>query len=354
MTPYDSLPDHAFWRLAVAERDPFDANALWTPKFEIQPNTPVATYGSCFAQNIGRYLLDCGFHWLRTESPPFSLSKEKAKKFYYEVFSARTGNIYTTTLLHQWVSWATDETEIPEEVWEQDGRFYDPFRPVIEPNGFASNEEAISSRNFTVHAFRRSIEEAEVLVFTLGLTERWYDKFHGFEYPICPGVAAGCFNRERHLFANDRFGAVKHHLESAVKLMRGINPALKILLTVSPVPLTATQSGHHVVVANMKSKSVLRAVAADLAEEHTFIDYFPSYEIISSPAFRGIFFGPNQRTVTRHGIAFVMKQFSAGLNQKANQTSGAGKSIGNDLSDERQPTRDRCEEELLNAFGSHR
>jgi hypothetical protein len=43
-------------------------------------------------------------------------------------------------------------------VWEKDGRFYDPFRPNIEPDGFASAEEMENSRQACIRAFREGVD----------------------------------------------------------------------------------------------------------------------------------------------------------------------------------------------------
>ena len=37
-------------------RDPLEINRLWDPKFNIRPHKRVVTFGSCFAQHIGRAL----------------------------------------------------------------------------------------------------------------------------------------------------------------------------------------------------------------------------------------------------------------------------------------------------------
>ena len=82
------------------------------------------------------------------------MSDESALEYNYGIFTARTGNIYTVSLLKQWSGWALGVKEPPTEVWEKDGRYYDPFRPNIEPNGFASEKEVLSSREITIDAFR--------------------------------------------------------------------------------------------------------------------------------------------------------------------------------------------------------
>ncbi|RAH96836.1 GSCFA family protein [Acuticoccus sediminis] len=363
--PYKTLPEEAFWAPAVAKRHPLDIQRLWTPKFNITHQTPIVTFGSCFAQHIGRAMAARGYAWTSTEPTPKGLSPENAIKFNYDIFSARTANIYTTSLLEQWVSWGTGATEAPDVAWEtSEGRFLDPFRPLIEPGGFESRDEMLASRAVTITAFGEAIRKARVFVFTLGLTESWYDT-DGYEYPMCPGTVGGNFDPARHKFRNQRYPEIRRALRTAIKMMETTNPGLHFLLTVSPVPLTATNSGEHVLVATTHSKSILRAVAGETAETLENVDYFPSYEIITSPAFRGSAFEPNMRSVNMHGVTHVMDCFFADL-QNAFPESGSIAVRGGRRSaarkakfashgansDEPQSASDlACEEELLDAFG---
>jgi hypothetical protein len=82
-------------------------------------------------------------------------------------------------------------------------------------------------------------------------------------------------------------------------------------------------SGRHVLVATMMSKSILRAVCAKLTEKRPFADYFPSYEIISAPPFRGRFFEDNLRSVTPEGVALVMQTFFEGLSDGSGTATSA-------------------------------
>lgn len=70
MNPYQSLPPRSFWRSAVAEPDMLAIGELWTPKFTIGADDPILTAGSCFAQHIGRALLEHGMNWHDAEPPP--------------------------------------------------------------------------------------------------------------------------------------------------------------------------------------------------------------------------------------------------------------------------------------------
>jgi hypothetical protein len=194
-----------------------------------------------------------------------------------------------------------------------------------------------------------------MFVFTLGLTESWWQKGEGegdlaHEYAMCPGTVAGTFDAEQHLFVNKDYETVR-----AIRVMRSVKPGLKFLLTVSPVPLTATNSGNHVLLATMQSKSILRSVASAVADSRKGVDYFPSHEIINSAPFRGTFFEQNMRSVNQHGVDHVMRTFFNGLAAAATGTSAApapqrsatqapvqgGSEKTDDLA---------CEEELLAAF----
>ena len=104
--------------------------------------------------------------------------------------------------------------------------------------------------------------------------------------------------------------------------MQAYNPDLRFLVTVSPVPLTATATDEHVLVATTYSKSVLRSVAGALAMEFADIDYVPSYEIIASPWSKGAFYESNLRTVTAEGVSSVMRVFFAEHGMGADAIAG--------------------------------
>lgn len=307
--PYESLPEDRFWRTAVAERDPMAISGLWQPKLRISHRTRIVTAGSCFAQHFAKALVARRYRWQDHEPGPPGLTPQQRLDYHYGTFSFRTGNIYTPRMLHQWLVWALTDTPPPTEVWERDGRYYDPFRPGVEPGGFKSPEEVQASRRDTLAAIRSAVAAAQVFVFTLGLTEAWQNGASGVEYAVCPGTVAGEFDKRRHRFVNHGFAELMTDMRAVLALLRAANPRLGLLLTVSPVPLTATASGQHVLLATSHSKSVLRAVAGELAATEPPVDYFPSYEIITQPAYRGRFYAPNLRSVLAEGVDHVMRCF---------------------------------------------
>lgn len=314
-TPYSVLPPTAFWRTGVAEAGIYGLSGLWTSKWSLPVDARFATFGSCFAQHISRALRARRMGWIDGEPAPGGLPAELAAAFNYGVFSARTANIYTAAQLRLLLELAAGDADATApEIWaDADGRFRDSLRPAIEPKGFASRDEALASRRSMLRGLRRAVEGADVLVFTLGLTEGWESTATGQPYAACPGTLGGQFDDRAHRFVNHRAAAIRRDLDAALALLHRLNPAIHLLLTVSPVPLTATASGGHVLVATTHSKSVLRGVAGEMAEDHPRVDYFPSYEIIMGAPARMGFFEPNLRSVALPGVEVVMGHFFSGL-----------------------------------------
>ena len=351
--PYSSLPDSAFWRTGAALADPMDIRGLWHPKADIAKTTRIVTAGSCFAQHIGRAFRERGYAWFDAEAAPGTPEVQKA--FHYGTFSFRTGNIYTTQMLLQWVRWTTGLSPVPDLFWQEGERFFDPFRPAVEPGGFASLSEARASRQATLAAIRQAIRRGQLFVFTLGLTECWRDAETGLEYAVCPGTVAGSFDPDRHRFHNMTYPEVMTALKKAITILRRINRNMRFLLTVSPVPLTATAGGQHVITATTQSKSVLRAVAGEMAAQNDYIDYFPSYEIITSPVYGGRFYAANRRSVEAEGVDHVMRCFFHDLDTAFGRVPAAASprpAIAPDAEEDApDPAAElRCEEEMLAAF----
>jgi len=314
--PYQDMSAKAFWRTAVAAKDAREIAGLWDPKRPYARHERIATFGSCFAQHFSRALAAQNYNWHDAEPPALPLAPEAARERNYGIFSARTGNIYTAAALRQWIDWALAKQAPPDEVWESNGRYFDPFRPAIEPAGFASAQELFASRELTLRALREIIFQSDHFVFTLGLTEAWISRAGRYVYAMCPGTSAGEFDATKHAFKNFIHAEILADMQHVVEALRSANERIGVLLTVSPVPLTATASGQHVITATTYSKSALRSVAGQLADSMPCVDYFPSYEIITATPFHGRYFARNLRSVTPEGVQTVMQSFFACLDGK--------------------------------------
>lgn len=311
MNPYENISTSAFWKTAVGLVAPSAISGLSKPKQKIARSEPIGTAGSCFAQHVARELRERGYNLVDVEPPPPILPPERHSEFGFGLFSARYGNIYTAVQLKQLILRATKRFVAVEQVWETDGRFYDPFRPTIEPNGFASAAEVLADQESHLYYLRRLFRQISVFVFTLGLTEAWRSKKDGAVYPLCPGAKPGVgrFDETKYEFVNFNFHEIYRDVTFSFQLLKRLNRRLRFVITVSPVPLTATASGEHVLTATEYSKSVLRAVAGQVAHERDDTSYFPSYEMITAHPFRGKFFEANMRSISADGIAFVMDTF---------------------------------------------
>ena len=345
--PYIDLEPRAFWRSAVAEATSASAG-VYRKKFDIDHSARIATAGSCFAQHIGVFLKANGYQVLDVEPPPQWMPAPLRRQYGYDVYSARYGNIYTVAQLAQLAAECNGAYCPGETAWVRgDGRYLDALRPAVEPDGFETLEELNHSRRYHLQQVRRLFTEMDVFIFTLGLTEAWVHRESMTFFGSAPGTVGGVYDEAKYAFVNlgyqDLINAFASFFSTLEKLRGGSMP--RTILTVSPVPLTATASDQHILVANTYSKATLRAAAGELAKSNKHIDYFPSYEIVTNPNSRGAFFEENLRSVRTAGVKAVMSAFFEAHPSFAPIRSSVDASLELDCQMALQ-----CEEELLDAF----
>lgn len=305
--PYRDLDPDAFWRRCRDSGD-FLLSRLHKPKFPVPQGARIGTIGSCFAQNIARHLRGSVFEFVDAEPPPEGISDQVANQFGYGLFSARYGNVYTARQFRQMLEDAVADRVHDAAIWETDGRFYDGLRPSVEPGGHATAQLVRDHRLAHLRKVLELFQSLDVVIFTLGLTEAWADR-SGLVFPVVPGAVAGTYNPAQHQFLNLRYPKIQEDLTAILALLHEFNPEMRLMLTVSPVPLVATATGDHVLRATTYSKATLRAAAQDFASDNALVDYFPSYEIITGAPFRSRFYAENLRSVTPEGIETVMRCF---------------------------------------------
>jgi hypothetical protein len=306
--PYDNMPGYRRWSRGVRgiPADQFDP-VTWavTP---IAQGERVATAGSCFAGHVSRQLRDRTDAFFDAEPAHPLLSPDVAQAFGYGVYSARYGNIYGARQWRQLVERALGTFEPLEDAWPCAEGLVDPFRPTIQPVGFCSIDELRRDRAQHLGAVRYMLSTMNILVFTLGLAERWQSRQDGAVYPMCPGTVAGVFDPARHAFVQATVAETVDDLSAAWQAIRAINPRARMILTVSPVALAATAHDRHVVISNTVSKSILR-LAADEASRLPGMEYFPSFEIIAGPHGAARYVAPDLRNVSAEGVSHVMDVF---------------------------------------------
>ena len=319
MHPYAGLPARHFWKRFVSETAWRDLPFHDRPKFRIARGERIATAGSCFAQHISRHLAKVGIGTYRPEALHPLIGdfggdgSDRRLADSYGLFSCRYGNVYTTRQCLELFEQAFGLRPMIEDFAEQDGRVYDLLRPTVPAMGFASLAEARADRAYHLGCVRRMFEQADVFVFTLGLTESWFHAEQGHTYPVCPGTARGHYDPALHRFRKLSCAEVIADLEALIAHLARVNPGLRLLLTVSPVPLVATNGPNNVLVASSHAKAVLRAACGEVEARHAHVQYFPSYEIISHAASFGQYLHSDLREVTERGVGHVMACFLASV-----------------------------------------
>lgn len=310
--PYLGLPRYQFWKNEIGATEPSQFDPVVQPAFKLQKNTKIVTAGSCFAQHLARRLSEAGFNHLVTENAHPLVSKDVATRHNYGVFSARYGNIYNSLQFLQLVERAIGQVKTPTGfAWKSNAEncYLDPFRPQIQPGGYVSIQEMEADREAHLSATLEAISNAELFVFTLGLTEAWVHRQTGFVLPLAPGVVGGKYEESEFEFKNFTLEETVDSLRGAIRLIRSVNPEVEFLVTVSPVPLNATYENRHVFVSTTISKSVLRLAAEYVCNSEDRCSYFPSYEIITSPFSRGAYYMSDCRQVADIGVDHVMRVF---------------------------------------------
>jgi hypothetical protein len=144
------------------------------------------------------------------------------------------------------------------------------------------------------------------VIITLGLAEVWRDLKANVYVNRTPLFKT---HPDRYEFHLTGFAENWNNLEAMHALLsRYGHPDLRIVVTVSPVPLMTTFSTMDVVVANTYAKSLLRAVAQQWAAAHDNVDYFPSYEIVQNSD-RSAIWEADLRHVIYEGTEHIMELF---------------------------------------------
>jgi hypothetical protein len=307
--PYKIQPDTAKWSRSVSQN--------WRPESVISNATTllrredkIASLGSCFASNLIPYLKRHGFHYVETERRTTDFAHAPPENFSYDLFSAAYGNVYTARQFRQLLDRALNRFRPQEDRWHVGSEVVDPFRPGLRFRA-RSDAEFDALTNYHLSRVKVVFETANVIIFTLGLTETWYSQVDGAVFPACPGTVAGTFDPNKHAYKNFGVNEIVADLDYICATLKEIRPDVRIILTVSPVPLVATATSDHVLVASTYSKSVLRVACSEILARQDLVTYFPAYELITGPQAPADFFELDRRNASAKGIDQVMTAFLA-------------------------------------------
>lgn len=251
--------------------EPLAKPAFLVP-FHLSRGEKIFTVGSCFARNVESELMRRGF-----ELPVRQLFRTKE----FQDIDIGVINNYGTPSIYNEMAWAFGEEpfEPKDHIVEVlPGKFADlHLSPSLRP---APWDAVIARRNAIIEAFRK-VSECRLMIMTLGLVECWYDTSTGFYLNVAPRPSLLKAEPDRFELHVLSFDESYEYLERALLIAKkNAHEDFQVLLTVSPVPLQVTHRMEDVLVANMYSKSVLRAVADTIVARHDFVSYYPSYESV--------------------------------------------------------------------------
>lgn len=271
----------------------------YEPKFLIDVDSAFFCVGSCFARNIEEHLI---YNGRKVLSKRLIAPKDEAP--------ARPNgmvNKFTSMSIFNELRWATDKPVVDESLFEETASGWQDLQlaPGIPP---VSLERAIERRHYLIDTYFSRVAEASVVIVTLGLNEVWLDNGSNCYLNCAPSYTSVRRDEGRYSLVVTDVMQNLEELERIRSMLRRLNPDVKMIVTVSPVPMGATFTGFDVAIANTRSKSVLRVAAEQFAQVHDDVDYFPSYDIINL-APRSEAYGADCLHVANTVVGRIMKMF---------------------------------------------
>jgi hypothetical protein len=260
----------------------------------LTPESRIFTMGSCFAAELRKALTRKG---LRVYPDYVSVEFDREQQVFNHIPERDSVEHYDTFSIRQEFESAFGIWPRRDDCfWEVTGKpvnkilrsevvYQEPCRKLI----YARSRELLSDLSGKIDAVMKAgVEQADILVITLGLTEVWQHKLTG-RY-LCRPPHSGFGGRpDLATFRQSTFVENYENMKVTLDMILQHYPNKKIVMTVSPVPLEATYSAVDVATANVESKSILRAVAGQICREYSAnVSYFPSYEmatVLPGPVF---------------------------------------------------------------------
>jgi hypothetical protein len=220
--------------------------------------TKVLAMGSCFAEHFIRLLAQQGYN-------QWSLPAERHPSALADLLISFWGAFENLFVILQQFRWAFEDFTPKANLWyTKDKRYF----------------EATQDRRARV---RYALENAEVFVITLGLSEVWFDTVEN--EPMWRTIPIGAYEPGRHV---NRRVTVDETVRAFYELDRIADrhlPGRKFIFTLSPIPLWATFRKQSAVSANVISKAILRAAIDQFMQDPSIpaknrYFYYPSYELI--------------------------------------------------------------------------
>lgn len=236
-------------------------------KIDFNKQKKIAAMGTCFAEEISKFLYDKKLNYIKKEDNVFN-------------FSANWGRIYTTPNLYQILKYSN---EVNSEIFVEKNEkgFFEPTRDHI-CGYFKTEKELLENLKNHRRISNEILKEVDLLFITLGQTEVWYDNHKKFFWGNTPSYDILKKNENNQHTSKDlTFEENYFFLKESINLLKKINNKIKIIITLSPVPAKATFKKSNVITKSFSGKALLKCVIDKILNEYkNEILYFPSFEMV--------------------------------------------------------------------------
>lgn len=217
------------------------------PKFELEYSKPLVFMGSCFTENIGAWLLN---HKFQSTINPF-------------------GILFNPLSIENALGFMVKQQSFSEKDLLQ----YDDLWLSLYHHSRFNHEEretCINKINEEIKQGYDSLKKAQAVFLTLGTAFYYRHLATDIVVGNCHKIPQKAFDKKRMSVAE----AVKS-LQNSIQQIHSINPAVAIVLTLSPV-----RHWKDGVVENQRSKSTLYLAISEVVEASKSVHYFPAYELM--------------------------------------------------------------------------
>jgi hypothetical protein len=266
-------------------------------KFEINKNEKFFTIGSCFARNIQKTLIKLGLNVIDAEIDTLKGSDNIVNK-------------YTPCSIRQDLELILTNAKNDISIYEDlDGYFYN-----LSFGGVSSlKKDQLDSVRHKTNLFYKNLKkivEADVVIITLGLIETWFDIKRSFYLNIAPTKSIIKKNPNTFELHVLDYVNVLENLQKIVSHVKSLcKKNVKIIFTVSPVPLHATFRDQDCIQANIYSKAVLRSAVEEIFNKDKNIAYFPSFETVIMTSGERVWIKEDYRHVNQVLVDSIMLKF---------------------------------------------
>ncbi len=245
---------------------------------QITTGTPVFTIGSCFADSVGRRLIENKF-----------------------IVSANLlGVVYNPLSIHKALLFALhNELPMPSTYVENAGIWNNyEFHSSLSGSSKGETEKKISNAIGAAHHF---LKDTKILMITYGTARVFERKDTGEAVANCHKLPSGNFTMR--ILTPEK---IRESFGLLFQKLRTLRPDMQIILTVSPVRhIKDTLEG------NSLSKSILRYACHTIQEHYPDVEYFPAYEIMMDDLRDYRFYAADMIHPSPEAIDYIWGKFSS-------------------------------------------